>query len=139
MRVTFTLSVIIVAMACSCFCRAQSCTTGLDATIYHCAYGSCRSQIGVWTPEDDFGDQEYTCTYDLCCGQYFTTCSINGYCSGARKAGMTPTVRKYLEKLPFNAELLVADCNGHYALFKPASPNLNTSATVAIVNDRVLR
>jgi len=61
----------------------------------------------------DGGDTEYECTWANCCGQLFTDCYISGYCGEAKKAGMSPAVRKYLEELPLDSELLVADCNGH--------------------------
>jgi hypothetical protein len=141
MRFTFSLGVIITVAAWSCFCRAQACDSGLYDQEYQCAYnGSCHSFVDVFYPNGENGDEQIVCDLSFpCCGQLFTSCRVLGYCYAAKKAGMSAAVRKYLEKLPFDSQLLVADCNGHYAPLKPGSPRPSKPETFAILDDRVLR
>jgi hypothetical protein len=139
MKLTCFLGIVITATMWSVSAGAQACDTGMYAQRYDCAYdASCRSFVFVWYPNGENGDQQIVCDQsESCCGQLFTTCRGEGYCYSAKKAGMSAAVRKYLEKLPFDSELLVADCNGHYAPFSAAHPNKPTP--FAILDDRVLR
>jgi hypothetical protein len=139
MKLTFSLGVIITATLLSCLSRAQTCVAGLEETQYHCVYGVCSGYVYTYTPIDEWGNVNYTCSSVPCCGQYFTTCEVNGICDAVKKAGMSESVRKYLEELPVVSELLVADCKGHYAPFKPAAYRLNKPASLATLDDRLLR
>lgn len=140
MKFTFSIGVIVTAVICSCFCNAQTCDTGLNPQDYQCYYRTCHQQIVAWYPNGQDGDENIVCSDSVpCCGQLFTSCSIEGVCDAAKKAGMSAAVRKYLEKLTFDSEILVADCNGHYAPLKPAPLNPHRPAALAILDDRLWR
>jgi hypothetical protein len=63
---------------------------------------------------------------------------VDGSCEALNKK-MTPEIREQLAKLSLDSELLVADCSGHYVPFKAAARNAKKSASLAILDDRLLR
>jgi hypothetical protein len=140
MRFSLYIGALIAMAMWSSFCSGQYCDSGLTNYQVQCVYdNSCSEEITVSLPNGEYGDRRIACYSVNCCGELHSTCYDAGPCQGAIKAGMTPGVRKYLEKLALDSELLVADCSGHYAPFKAAAPNANKSASLAILNDRLLR
>jgi len=123
---------------CSSLCSGQGCTDGFTATTFQCVYdGSCSSSVTVYTPNESQDGVTVHCGAVDCCGHLFTTCWGDGNCEAVKKLG-DPAARKRLARLAGESEVLVADCRGRYALYRP-TPTVATRRTLALVDDHILR
>lgn len=133
------ISICGIALAlCAVACSAQ-CTTGLTTQNFDCAGpDGCSAGVTVAYP---VGADQYGAAIEPnvqeCCGQLFSSFMMGGGCEpeGLKRPG----VKERLSELSRTSEVLVADCKGRYALYKPAPTKERLTASWALLNDRMLR
>lgn len=140
MKCPSAILIIGVTVLCSTFCSAQHCADNFNAVDVHCVYRTCDRQIDVWIPnENGYGSMGIGCDSEDCCGQLVTTCFPSGPCENAKRAGVTAGMLKHLAQLSPESDFLVASCNGHYEPFRSTPPKIGRPASLALLNDHVLR
>jgi hypothetical protein len=124
----------------SVFCGAQNCTNGFDYWHYHCdGPDGCSDDVEVSIPDGGEYGVAIQCGSVSCCGQLFSSCYSNGGNCDMVKALREPAMHERLERLAARSVLLVADCTGRYALYKPARIEERRNASFALLDDRLLR
>lgn len=116
-------------------CLADACADSMQAQTYSCVFKSCSAKITVTTPGEDRGNLVLTCEPVACCQQLFTDCLFTGdTCSQLRD----PEVTKRVVEAAATSRVLVADCEGRYALFE-AAPDHQDGRNSALIDEHVLR
>jgi uncharacterized protein YceH (UPF0502 family) len=67
-----------------------------------------------------------------------TTCWGQGNCEPVKTLS-NPIVQEQLAKLAAKSEILVAECNGRYALYEPSLDMKTNKRNLALMNDHLLR
>ena len=121
---------------CSTLCSGQ-CADHLQGIVIHCdgPYG-CHNNVPIWIPqgsEDGFG---YGTQAVSCCGQLITSVYQTGGCFPILKNAES---KKQLTELAKVADVLIADCHGHYMLFEPGRFEATDKRTWSLLTDHILR
>lgn len=96
-----------------------------------------QNEITTYTPVDEFPDDiEYSCSFQQCCEQLFTTCEYEGDCSDVSLRD--PEVRNRLDEMAKASAILVADCKGRYTRYWPERERAD-NLYHASAADRILR
>jgi len=141
MRGAFCLSILSIFLAlCSAVCSGQ-CTDGFTEQTFQCQYSdTCQNSVTVQIPNESQDGVVPECFATApCCGQLFTSCTAGGNCEDIKLRG--PAAKQRLQALAAESDLLVADCKGRYALYKPAPDRTNekSRASLALLNDHLMR
>jgi hypothetical protein len=120
-------------------CNGQNCASNIVNQQLQCVNG--RGCHNIWfNPEFEYEgpDYIYICEPFDCCGQLVTECRLTEYMCAARELS-NPETSKRLSELATKSRLLVADCKGRYALYRPNRPNWEAAGAGPFVNDHILR
>ncbi len=123
----------------STLCWADgNCADEMKATTYPCAFGTCKSKVTTFTPEEgDIDGQAYTCSSVSCCEQLFATCLfVNSGC--VQILLRNAEVRERVNEVSRTSRILLANCGGHYALYEPHVGKARVQ-DYGLVDERVLR
>jgi hypothetical protein len=135
----FHLGITVLSLTlCSVLCSGQNCANGFNQQYFNCQSSSCSDGIYVSYPNGSQDGQQIQCGGEDCCGQLFTTCWGTGDCEPV-KALNNPAVKERLARLSAESEVLVADCRGRYSLYMPSPAPGKNGASLALLNDHVLR
>jgi len=137
-RMLWGSCVVIVVFMHGAVCGAQ-CASGFNTMTVQCAGpNGCMDQKDVDTPIESQDGVRVVCGSVSCCGQLLTTCSGSGNCEPVR-ALREPRAQERLARVAAESEVLVADCKGRYALFKPSPGTVLNQRSLALLDDRILR
>jgi hypothetical protein len=121
---------------CSAFCSGQ-CADDLQGMVIHCdGPDDCHDNASIWIPQGSEDGFSYGTEGVPCCGQLITSVYQTGGCFPILKnAGL----KKQLTELAKTADVLIADCHGHYTLFEPGRFESPDKRILSLLTDRILR